>query len=335
VAGAWGGRLSVAITSRLAQVHVRVAGSAVARREVPGQSCVLLQLPGSYRSTSTSSFVDQVSVNKRGSPFLHTMLSFSAVAMVGLTTPLAGWSCKLSLNIGREAGTWMPAEWAASGARLVLPFQVMFEEGQLEQVGSNERLLGGPDAPRRRLTPLTDPKFVDGTMGERTVRVAKTAAWCETPLGESGERALRFFVDFKDSATRQDVTFDAERVFCTTGYWPAGVLDATRARYDAVAAAIGEQQRRIDAHQDEVSRANPLQKALLVRKSVLLFDELSALNRRLNEAAQGMPDECGSIEGPGGAIMAKAGSLCVKRSGKLGIGEEYHILGTFTLSPVQ
>ena len=46
---------------------------------------------------------------------------FSFETFQALTSPLVS---KVSLNVGREAGTTMPADWAASGARLALPLEV-------------------------------------------------------------------------------------------------------------------------------------------------------------------------------------------------------------------
>ena len=50
----------------------------------------------------------------------------------------ASW--KLSLSIGRETGTWMPEEWAASGARLLLPIVVEFDSEPYP--GEPEALVG-------------------------------------------------------------------------------------------------------------------------------------------------------------------------------------------------
>ena len=41
---------------------------------------------------------------------------------------LEGTSWRVTLNIGREAGTWMPDEWAKSGARLSVPLTVTFTD---------------------------------------------------------------------------------------------------------------------------------------------------------------------------------------------------------------
>ena len=40
------------------------------------------------------------------------------------TATMNNMEAQLTLNVGREQGTWMPKDWAASGARLSLPMKV-------------------------------------------------------------------------------------------------------------------------------------------------------------------------------------------------------------------
>lgn len=46
-----------------------------------------------------------------------------------LNEPLAGSKYVLSLDIGREKGTWMPMTWGASGERIALDILIEFAEG--------------------------------------------------------------------------------------------------------------------------------------------------------------------------------------------------------------
>ena len=59
---------------------------------------------------------------------------------LGLTgkagTALVGTRWKLTLDIGRERGTWMPPEWGASGRRILVPVAVELREGgRVEPLG--------------------------------------------------------------------------------------------------------------------------------------------------------------------------------------------------------
>jgi len=119
----------------------------------------------------------------------------------------------------------MPPEWAASGARLVLPdVDLRFEE-KVYRYGyseNEERLLGyGYDPPPLEVDVLSMPKFV-GSKGEETVQITKGGYALKSPP-EGDDRwpgiAVRFFLDFPDGAIRNDVTLPAERVFFTTKCW--------------------------------------------------------------------------------------------------------------------
>ena len=125
---------------------------------------------------------------------------------------------QITLNIGREPGTWMPDGWAASGARLSFPVDVEFSAEQATQFV--EPLLGEA-AGTNRLRVLRPGSFV-GAAGEVSVATAN-GAWRETPTGAGGEAQLRFFLDFPQEATRNDVTLPAGRLFFTTGCWQVRV----------------------------------------------------------------------------------------------------------------
>jgi len=119
----------------------------------------------------------------------------------------------------------MPPEWAASGARLVLPdLELCFGE-RVYKYGyseTEERMLGyGYDPPPLSIDVLSMPKFV-GTKGEETVQVKKGAYALKSPPADDDAYpgiAFRFFLDFPDGALRNDVTLPAERVFFTTKCW--------------------------------------------------------------------------------------------------------------------
>ena len=126
-----------------------------------------------------------------------------------------GFQCKITLNIGREPGTWMPTEWAASGARLSLPVMVEFSDEQVDLGFEGEESFGGARYAKRL-------KCEAGSfVGPQGVVVVSTngGAWTTLPSGRPGERVIRFFLDFPDGAARNDVTLPAGRVFFSTVCW--------------------------------------------------------------------------------------------------------------------
>ena len=130
------------------------------------------------------------------------------------TTMLAGLECGATLSIGREPGTWMPSEWAASGARLSLPMVFHFSDEQVDLGFPGEEALQGRYAKRLG---CEGGSFV-GAQGEAFVK-ADGGAWNAVPTGRDGESVIRFFIDFPEAATRNDVTLPATRVFFSCPCW--------------------------------------------------------------------------------------------------------------------
>ena len=125
------------------------------------------------------------------------------------TIALDGITCDVTLNVGREQGTWMPKEWGESGARLSFPLPIFFSDETIDLGFPGEEALGGRYA--RRLQ-CADGRFI-GPKGTTVVRV-DGGAWTATAIpGTSGQFKLRFFLDFPDGAERNDVSIPSGRVF--------------------------------------------------------------------------------------------------------------------------
>ena len=133
---------------------------------------------------------------------------------------LDGTTWRLTVDVGREVGTWMPEGWAASGARLTLPMEVTFTDDVLpasgffgldrEQHPAAEEI--GASASKRM---LASPGIFTGTEGVVVVNVT-AGAWATWPTGRSGEHRLRFYLDFPDGAERKDVSIPTGRVYFDT-----------------------------------------------------------------------------------------------------------------------
>ena len=54
---------------------------------------------------------------------------------------LSDMEVQITLSVGREPGTWMPKEWAASGARLSLPMRVRFSDETVDMGFPGEEAL--------------------------------------------------------------------------------------------------------------------------------------------------------------------------------------------------
>ena len=219
----------------------------------------------------------------------------------------------------------MPAEWAASGARLAFPIDVEFQDELCTQF--SERMLGEPED-TYRLRVLSPGKFV-GVNGE--VEVAATSgAWSQVATGRGGESFLRFFIDFPDGAFRNDVELPTGRVFFTNGCWIGEELELAQTAVEQLQEELAE----LEAAPVFSEGANPLQKIFELPKAVNRDEKRTLVRAKLQAVAGSLPGPSGVVDCPGrpGLKVGKAGGLSVKRP--KGLGEAYYILGKFSMSPI-
>jgi len=131
---------------------------------------------------------------------------------------LAGYKGRLTLNVGREKGTWMDKEWGDSGSRLLLPVKVLFSKNNMELPFPGEESMGGRFCKKLQ---ILEPCSIVGPKGVIGIPVMN-GGWTILPLTDrsdgdgSGEFKLRFFLDFPQGASRSndvDVNLPPGRVF--------------------------------------------------------------------------------------------------------------------------
>ena len=240
---------------------------------------------------------------------------------------------RITLNIGREKGTWMPDYWAVSGARLALPLVVKFTDDPVQRV---EERCG-----RFRLECTSGGGSFVGAAGEVRVE-CDGGAWSATPTGACGESTVRFYLDFPEGATRNDVSLPAGRVFFNTACWDGAELEAASAeatRLEQKLEALA-----VRAESSPMAGQNLLQSALGVREKVKLQDEARAMLEQCRYLKRSLPDASGvlDVQLEGGALsdtkLAAAGGLSIKRDDARNLwgalGDVFLILGRFTIAPV-
>ena len=114
------------------------------------------------------------------------------------TTPraLVGTKWRVTADVGRESGTWMPPNWAASGMRLVVPVAVEFKEGGVVE-------------------PIATGAFTPTTFAPGTWKI-------------DGD-TLRFNLKMVGGLSRGDVVFDEELLYFKTLVW-GDKISANRGR---------------------------------------------------------------------------------------------------------
>ena len=259
-------------------------------------------------------------------------LVFTALLGIGQglcpSAPLANTRWRVRLNVGRERGTWMPKAWGASEARLLVPVSVNFTAAPAAEA---ERLVGPAASTCVAAICGAESSFVS-EKGEQRVSFGG-GGWCvqradDAPAG--GEALLRFWVDCASGAARRDVDIAAgERIFFSTGVWddlPA--LSALEAEYrDVLRDARAAERATAD---EDAAGGGLLRSAAAIYRGVREQEAREAIDRR----ARWLIAQGASVDkaGDGTAVrVALRGTLSVKRRGLL--GEENHILGTFSMEP--
>ena len=215
------------------------------------------------------------------------------------------WRC--TLNVGREKGTWMPDDWAASGARLSLPLILHFTD---EPTRVNDNALGRGGVVKRLQVVNSGGTFI-GKAGEEFVECVG-GAWVATPRDVCGESIVRFFIDFPGGATRNDVSIPAGRVIFSTSCWDGAEMAAA----SADAAKLEQELEEIRTSSDGASgEQNLLQSALSVRGQVLQQDRVRSLTEQLRFLKRALPDSRGTLDVDGvDTKLAKGGGLVIRRS---------------------
>lgn len=248
---------------------------------------------------------------------------------------------KVSLSIGREPGTWMPADWGKSGQRINLSFTAEFTPSQL--FDRDDFLRGG--YANAKILHVVDNEIKLGpsiSEGERTYRV-KDGGWqVNRGDGPMGTDLLRFFVEVDEqiSHTGGDVYVPKGRVYSSCGFFPFMGSDAGDAT-PSVKEAFTKELRRIDEQivllqkkKEEIRNPFNLDGIKISREIFRLNQEAEQVNGKLNFALVKEPDKgLLRFSKDGDVGLTKEGGLCIQVN--KGVVMEYHILGRFSIASVE
>jgi len=283
---------------------------------------------------------------------LNTFHSFvaSAYGADALVSRLQTAQCALQVTVGRIPGTAMPEDWAASGAKLGFELEVEFCNEPCNYELTKERLLLGSAASTKQgasrsgksikaVELLNEPTFVS-SKGQETILVKDGAYGCDLMNFPSQQYGLRFCLDFPEGAKRNDVELPPERIFFMTSCWIADhvALDKAKKRHRELV----ELRQNL---QDEINTAGAgggiLNKVFGLRQMTLLVEKKNSVEQQLVELERTYPLQVADmiqppqelLEGPKGLFFVKNGVIAVKRHrGAMGTREQYHWVGTFSIS---
>ena len=184
-----------------------------------------------------------------------------------------------------------------------------------------------PGCTLQSVVPLEWPSFV-GVSGLEYIRVNAGAYGCQIQDRDSEQYALRWYLDFPNGATRNDVELPPGRVYFLGRCWPPSSTDE---RVLALENARKEKKRILstveltDARLNKIRSSPPagnllgdvVQNAFNFRHIVKLVDRRKKLQSQLNKLERAYPLDLEKvIMGPNDVSYEKEGVIAVRRKSK-------------------
>ena len=297
-----------------------------------------------YLDSSTDDINDTSSVTKRGmEQLILDGDSFSTKMgwQNGLTDPLVGTQWKVSLSIGREAGTWMPTEWGKSGKRINVSFVIEFAESKSYDRDDFLSGLSSGDARILRVVNGTATLGPSVLEGERKYAI-KDGGWqIARGGGPMGTDLLRFFIDVGNERIAHsdgDVYLPTGRVYCSCGYFlSSSSVDAPSSSLSTRETLVGElktiegQISKLRKKKDSIRNPFDFDGIKISREIFRLRREAGIVQSKVNFAAITEPDRTLLRFTKDGSVgLTREGGVCCKKN--KGPVVEYHILGRFSIA---
>mmetsp|Transcript_20860 Transcript_20860/g.58000 ORF Transcript_20860/g.58000 Transcript_20860/m.58000 type:complete len:348 (-) Transcript_20860:663-1706(-) len=320
--------------------------------------------------TAGASIADAFSPGFRASPIASTVSLASSAAESGSDAatasddPWAPATWTFTLNLGREAGTNMPEDWGASGGRLAVPLNVIV---------SPDRPLGDtrqqdPMLQRNtfQLLPQTSPvpTYIT-TEGEKEAQFGNVGEWkIRLPSGSAQGHAAKLmcYVDLKTRIQKNDVVLNkGERIYLTAKCWREEELERAAKLFQPIALNYQRKQERLEEALEHVSGdrrldgVDPIQTLMGMKDTAQLVMSRDAARDEFDEAMRVYPNDLGWVEkmNPDAPMKLSADDLSIDegpwpgqiewlsveplfamvRRTKLFGGEEYNVVGTWSISP--
>lgn len=277
---------------------------------------------------------------------LFTLLLASTQDNMNHRSPWSPAEWRIQVNIGREEGTYMPESWAASGARLFFPMDIMVTSDYKTEKDSEYDFMGGNSM---RLDVLEDPSFVN-SQGEQFIGIREQGAWkLQMPRGTAA--TLRFWIDVEQAdelslgvgALRNDVTLPAERIYFMSKCWREEDLKMAARQMKPFEIAAEAAQRRVDqqlSHETGDRRldgTNPVETALGTMNMAKLVKDRDDRVRELLQAENKLPRNAETLRlgfwpGTNEKLAIGEGTIAIRK--KVLFGDEFHILGKWQAIPI-
>ena len=265
------------------------------------------------------------------------------------TSPWESSEWRITFNFGRDNAddVSMDKSWGASGSRLALSIEALVESASYENSAMEKDFMGGSGA-SNCLSVLEDAVYVTLEKGQQSVRFGPTGAWkiLTRRTGRPGDASvIRFWLDVCDNAVRNDVTLNSgERLYATANCWREVDFDIGRRRLAPYNAKLQAAQDAIDARLEHTTGDRRLDGTDIVDTALASIDMAMLVKQRddllaeLRSVQQKLPpisdvSKPGHWPGSTEKLVIANGKVGVKR--RKGLWEEFHILGTWSASPLE
>ncbi|KAL3823590.1 hypothetical protein ACHAXA_005571 [Cyclostephanos tholiformis] len=291
-----------------------------------------------------TTLIEYLDSTEEDGPIVSPPVATSTTTVTTKNDPLDGTRWRVSLDVGREPGTWMPAEWGRSGKRINLSFVAEFapsisydRDDMVLRVVDGIATLGPSVSEGRRSYAVRDGGW----------RVARG----EGPMGTD---ILRFYVEVVDDRIMHadgDVYLPGGRVYCSCGYFPffpgnvkdlstsSSSFSASSSLNSAREALIGElmnieeRMTKLKKKKDGIRNPFDLDGIKISSELSRLKREARIVNGKLNFKAVTEPDpRLLRFSKDGDIGLTKEGGVCCQVN--KGPIVEYHILGRFSIASV-
>jgi hypothetical protein len=270
---------------------------------------------------------------------------------LAVSSPWASAEWRITFNFGRDNvlddSSAIDKSWGASGSRLALSIEVLVESASYFDSAKERDFMGGSGA-SNCLSVLDDATYVTLEKGQQSVRFGPTGAWkiLTRRTGRPGDSSvIRFWLYVCDNAVRNDVTLNAgERLYATANCWREVDFDIGRRRLapyqtrlkaaqDAIDARLEHStgDRRLDGTDIVDTALASIDMAMLVKQRDDLLSELRSVQQKLPQTSE--ISKPGHWPGSTENLVIANGKVGVKR--RKGLWEEFHILGTWSATPLE
>mmetsp|Transcript_6130 Transcript_6130/g.9560 ORF Transcript_6130/g.9560 Transcript_6130/m.9560 type:complete len:331 (+) Transcript_6130:73-1065(+) len=228
----------------------------------------------------------------------------------------------------------------ATASKLGLPLDIQFTPSACTDFDmNNEALLQGNNnnapatattaSPLLSLKPLNEPKFVT-LSGQQSVKVTPGAYACQLSDPQTNQYFFRFFLDFPEGATRNDVTLPAERVYFMSSCWikKENMIENAQRWKDEFMTSLGLLNREIEELENDPDNVGVVARARRIPHYIELLKQRKKLTVKIGMLEERFPLERPLVSGPSGMLLLKDGVVAVKR--EFGGKTRYHWIGTFS-----